>query len=71
MKILALIVTLLVSIVTTPAFSEEAKKVDLMKMYEMVQAMKHNEALMKDPAVLAAMSRIAEAYKKVHPVNTK
>ncbi|MEI7999432.1 MAG: hypothetical protein WCH62_08010 [Candidatus Omnitrophota bacterium] len=71
MKTLVLIITLMVSVVATSAYSEEGKTVDIKEMYKIAQAMKNNKALINDPETLAAMSRIAEAYRKVQAVKTQ
>jgi hypothetical protein len=64
MKISVLIITLLLGAVTTSAFSDEGKPLDLKAMAEMAKAMKRQEALINDPVAMAAMSRMAESIRK-------
>jgi len=64
MKTLVLIITLWLSFITMPAFSEEQKTINLSEMLKMAQAMKSQEALINDPEAMAAMSRMAESFRK-------
>ncbi len=63
MKTLALVISLMLCFVTRPAFSEEQKTINLSEMVKVAQAMKSNEALINDPEAMAAMSRIADAFR--------
>ena len=47
-----------------PAFSEEQKTINLSEMVKAVQAMKSQEALINNPEAMAAMSRMAESFRK-------
>ena len=67
MKTQVLIITVLFSVVTTSAFSEEVKTLDLKAMAEMVKVLKRQEALLNDPEAMAAMNRMAYSLRKAHP----
>lgn len=64
MKILALIITLWLSVITIPAFSEDGKTIDIKEMVKMAQAMKANSSLINDPEAMAALKRLVENFEK-------
>jgi len=64
MKILALSMSLLLSVFSSFAFSEEVKTIDIKEMARMAHAIKQNESLMNDPKAMAAMKQLFENLNK-------